>query len=251
MTASAILATVALGAAIGGVGGLFGIGGGLIAIPVLGLVWGFDQQIAQGTALVMVVPNVFLGWWRYRRRVGVDLRTALVLAATATAATHVAARFATGLDPFVLRLGFAGFLAAIALLVGARLLFGEAHGRAWAALGWGWTSAIGIIGGLTSGFFGVGGAIVAPPLLTGFFGLSQAAAQGLALALVAPSTVAALATYAAAGAVHWRVGIPLAIGGIASISAGVSLAYRLPDRVLQLLFCGLLLATAALLTRHR
>mgnify|MGYP002041225292 CR=1 FL=1 len=45
-----------LGAALGTVGGLFGIGGGLIAIPVLGVLFGLDQQIAQGTALVMVVP---------------------------------------------------------------------------------------------------------------------------------------------------------------------------------------------------
>ena len=43
-----------LGAALGTVGGLFGIGGGLIAIPVLGVLFGLDQQIAQGTALVMV-----------------------------------------------------------------------------------------------------------------------------------------------------------------------------------------------------
>ena len=48
---------LALGAALGTVGGLFGIGGGLIAIPVLGVLFGLDQQIAQGTALVMVVPK--------------------------------------------------------------------------------------------------------------------------------------------------------------------------------------------------
>jgi uncharacterized protein len=71
------LATLALGAVIGGVGGLFGIGGGLIAIPVLGLAYGMDQQIAQGTALVMVVPAVILAFWKYRRRVAVDSRIAL------------------------------------------------------------------------------------------------------------------------------------------------------------------------------
>ena len=48
------------GAALGTLGGIFGIGGGLIAIPLLGVWFGLDQQIAQGTALVMVVPNVML-----------------------------------------------------------------------------------------------------------------------------------------------------------------------------------------------
>ena len=114
-------------------------------------------------------------------------------------------------------------------------------------LAWGWTAAVGLFGGVVSGFFGVGGAFVAPPLLTAFFGVRQVEAQGLALALVSPSVVVALFTYAAAGQVEWFVGIPLALGGTAAISAGVALARRLPERRLRLGFCGLLLITAMLL----
>jgi uncharacterized membrane protein YfcA len=250
LTLQTILATVALGALVGGVGGMFGIGGGLIAIPTLGLVYGFDQQTAQGTTLVSVVPNVFLGLWHYRRRVGIDARTALILAVTAAAATHLAARFATGFDPTRLRLAFAGFLAAIAAYAGYRLLAGPPRAAARAALNAGWAALIGVLGGAVSGLFGVGGAFVAPPLLTSFFGLSQAAAQGLGLALVAPSAVTALYTYAAAGQVDWAAGLPLALGGLSTISAGVALAHHLPERTLRLLFCGLLLATAGLLVWH-
>jgi uncharacterized membrane protein YfcA len=39
-----ILGTFALGVLLGGLGGLFGIGGGLIAIPVLGMSYGMDQH---------------------------------------------------------------------------------------------------------------------------------------------------------------------------------------------------------------
>ncbi|KWS43416.1 hypothetical protein AL058_25715 [Pseudomonas savastanoi pv. nerii] len=49
---------VLLGAAMGTLGGLFGIGGGLVAIPALGVLFGLDQQLAQGTALLMVLPRV-------------------------------------------------------------------------------------------------------------------------------------------------------------------------------------------------
>ena len=80
--------------------------------------------------------------------------------------------------------------------------------------------------------------------------MSQAAAQGLALALIAPSTVIALAQYAAAREVNWTAGIPLGIGGLLTISAGVAIAHRLPERALRLLFCGLLVATAAMLVEH-
>jgi len=72
-------------------------------------------------------------------------------------------------------------------------------------------------------------------------------AQGLALALVSPSALLALLAYAEAGQVDWLVGLPLALGGIASISAGVAFASRLPERRMRLAFCGLLLITAMLL----
>jgi uncharacterized membrane protein YfcA len=116
---------------------------------------------------------------------------------------------------------------------------------------WAWTSIVGVIGGAFSGFFGVGGAFVAPPLLTTFFGLRQLEAQGLGLALVSPSALLALLAYVGAGQVDWLVGLPLAIGGIAAISGGVTFASRLPERRMRLAFCGLLLITAVLLAMRK
>jgi len=80
--------------------------------------------------------------------------------------------------------------------------------------------------------------------------LRQVEAQGLALALVCPCTLVALLTYARAGEVDWGLGIPLAIGGIAAIPAGIAVAYRFPERGLRLGFCVLLLVTAVLLALH-
>ena len=70
--AAQLVVFLVLGGVIGGLGGLFGIGGGLIAIPVLGVVFGLNQQHAQGTALVMVSPTVLVGLWHYARRPGFD-----------------------------------------------------------------------------------------------------------------------------------------------------------------------------------
>ena len=61
-------------------GGLFGVGGGFLVIPLLGFFYGMDQQTAQGTVLIMVVPNVVWAFSRYRRRFGVDLRMAATIA---------------------------------------------------------------------------------------------------------------------------------------------------------------------------
>ena len=245
-----ILATTALGGAAGFFGGLFGVGGGAIAIPLLGLLYHLDQQTAQGTTLVMVVPNVLLGFWRYRRRVGIDLRIAGALAISAMASTYPAARFATALDPRGLRLAFAAFLVILAAIIAYRTRRGFSRQPDREPLAWGWSVPLGIVGGIVSGLFGVGGALIVPPALTAFFGVRQVEGQGLGLALVAPGSVIALVAYAGAGQVDWRLGIPLAVGGVVAISAGVAFAHSLPERRLRFAFCGLLVVIAALLALH-
>ena len=99
---------IALGAALGTMGGLFGIGGGLIAIPALGVLFGLDQQLAQGTALVMVVPNVLLALWRYHQRNRIELRHALPLALCSLLFAWLGSIWAVGIDAQSMRLGFVG-----------------------------------------------------------------------------------------------------------------------------------------------
>ena len=48
------------GCLIGFMGGVLGIGGGMIAIPALVLLMGMSQQLAQGTALIMVLPTIMI-----------------------------------------------------------------------------------------------------------------------------------------------------------------------------------------------
>ena len=94
------------------------------------------------------------------------------------------------------------------------------------------------------GLLGIGGGLVATPIFTGWFGLRQTVAQSFSLALVAPSSVVALATYAGAHRVDWSVGLPLAVSGLVTVSAGVALAHRLPEQRLRAAFAWMILATA-------
>jgi hypothetical protein len=239
------LGEILLGAALGFLGGLFGIGGGVLAIPALGVFFGFSQQMAQGTAMVTVVPNVYLALWLYRRRQAVSLRLGLATGFASIVFTYLAARVAIGTDSHVLRRCFAGFVACVAayLVWKAWVPALPAAGRP-ALIPRKWLPSLGAITGIVGGLFGVGGGILTPPLMTGLFGMKQLEAQGWTLALVAPGATAALLTYGYEGEVHWRTGILLAVGGFAAISSGVALAHKLPERLLRGAF-GVFLGFAA------
>lgn len=233
-----------LGVALGFVGGLLGIGGGLIGIPMLGLFFGYSEQLAQGTALVMIVPNVLLGLWNYLRKIGLDLRLAVTLAVTAVPFTYGAAHFATTLPSKPLRIAFGFFILYIALQMAYRVIVHRPQSTR-PPLPWPFGAIVGAIGGALSGLFSVGGAVFAVPMMSTFFGLSQVAAQGMGLALVAPGTVVSILTFAHAGDVRWIPGVALALGGLFSVPQGVNVAKRLPERVLRGLFVLLMLASSA------
>jgi len=238
-----LVAMLGLGAALGFLGGLFGIGGGIIVIPLLVLGFGMDQAVAQGTALVMMVPNLLIAWYRYNQRQPVAWRTALQTGALACLSTWLVAQVATRLAPDVMRTVFAVFL----LLLSLRMLVQSRIGaspkepvqRSLRLM-----PLVGIAGGSSMGLLGVGGGLVATPLFTGWFGQKQTVAQSLSLALVAPSSIIALLTYSHAGRVDWSLGLPLAVGGLFTVSAGVALALRLPERRMRAAFAWMLLCTA-------
>jgi len=235
------------GAAMGTLGGLFGIGGGLVAIPLLGVFVGLDQQIAQGTALVMVVPNVVLALRKYHQRNRIELRHALPLAVMGFIFAWLGSIWAVGIDAQAMRIGFVAFLVALSVYNVARMFIASAPPSAELKQPWPWLGVLGAASGTMGGLFGVGGAVVATPVLTSVFGTTQVVAQGLSLALALPSTGVTLVTYGVHHQVDWHVGIPLAIGGLLSITWGVKAAHALPERTLRGLFCGFLVVCAVML----
>jgi uncharacterized membrane protein YfcA len=216
------------GVALGTLGGIFGIGGGLIAIPLLGVLCGLDQQIAQGTALVMVVPNVMLALWRYHQRNRIELRHALPLASMGFCFAWIGSIWAVGIDAQTMRSVLSRFLSRYRPTTWCACS-APAHRPPQMRYSWPWLGVLGAASGTMGGLFGVGGAVVATPVLTSLFGTTQVVAQGLSLALALPSTGVTLVTYAVHDQVNWMIGLPLAIGGLASISWGVKIAHAMPE----------------------
>ena len=238
-----LLEMLGLGAALGFLGGLFGIGGGIIVIPLLVLGFGLDQAVAQGTALVMMVPNLLIGWWRYHQRHPVALKTALQIGVLACTTTWLVAHLATRLPSDLMRTVFSLFLLGVALRM-LRPTPANPGATPKPPRDMRYMPLVGVLGGSCMGLLGVGGGLVATPVCTGWCGQRQTVAQSLSLALVAPSSIIALLTYSGAHRVDWALGLPLAAGGLFTVSAGVALAHRLPERRMRLAFACMVLCTA-------
>jgi len=242
------------GAAIGFLGGVLGIGGGMIAIPSLALLLGMSQQLAQGTALIMVLPTIMVAVRKYHQHARFDLRAAGAGALGAVASTWVGARLALGIPSRDLRLGFALFLFLVAIFY-VYQTFGrrrpgpapQESARPAPRFTPPRAAMLGVVCGILGGFFGVGGAVLAVPVITSVFRLPQTTAQALALSMIIPGSTIALLTYTWAGQADWHVGVPLALGSLACVPLGVRLAHRLPERRLRAAFAVLLFATVALL----
>ncbi|QEY57865.1 sulfite exporter TauE/SafE family protein [Pseudomonas sp. C27(2019)] len=237
---------IVIGGLLGVFGGLLGIGGGLFAIPTLSLLYGMDQQLAQGTALAMVVPNIVLGIYKYHQRNKINWKTGALLGLCAFALSWFGALVAIDLDHRTMRKIFIGFLIFIAIWTVLQMLAKRASSNLQ-QLPWPYFAGLGSISGFFGGLFGIGSAVIATPVLTMFFGASQVIAQGLSLAIAVPTTVATLVTYSVHGQVDWSTGFAMAIGGVLTISYGVRAAHSLPQHRLKIIFSVFVLISAALL----
>ena len=95
---------VALVGLAGGVlAGLFGVGGGILFVPVLALGLGLTQLHAEASSLLAIIPTAIVGSWRQMRYGNVDLRAAAVIGVAAVFGVQGGVLIAESLPEHVLR----------------------------------------------------------------------------------------------------------------------------------------------------
>jgi len=95
--------------------GLFGIGGAIISVPLLGSVFAFGDAIAKGTALLVSIPTSLTGTLGNRHGDNpVDIRAGLILGVAAAATSVPSVYLAVALPSAVSSTTFAALLVAIA-----------------------------------------------------------------------------------------------------------------------------------------
>lgn len=258
MTIWVLLTLVGSGLAIGFLSGLVGIGGGVLIVPLLYFVYGHvgwsglrlaqDLQVvvAHATSLFVIVPTSALGVWTYHRAGAVAWRAALPIAASSVVAALVGSQIAPLIPAPLLKLGFGLLL----LVSGARLIRGGTPagsprgGRPHLFV----AAVSGLVVGLLSALLGVGGGVVAIPILVYFVGLPLQKVAATSMAIIVFTATAAVAGYAVAGAgepglppgsvgyVHLLAGLPILAGALAAVSLGARVNQKLDTGRLRLIF---------------
>ena len=113
---------IVLGVVTGVIAGLIGVGGGVIVVPALMLLFGTSDLIAKGTSLLMMIPTAISGTIANVRHRNVDLSAALTIGLAAAATTALGAWLATVVDPQLGNILFAGFLTVIAVQMALKAL---------------------------------------------------------------------------------------------------------------------------------
>jgi len=230
------------GLAAGALGGLMGVGGGIILIPLLVHGLGMGQHEAQGTSLAFVTVTALVAAAFYFNQGSMDLELALYLALGAVAGVLLGASLARKMTARRLgqALGVLMILTAVRLLVAVPSHAGPLspwHPAANVALGCGV--------GLLAGLLGVGGGTILVPILVLGERYPQHIAQGVSLLMILPTGIVGALSHARHGHLARPILPALMAGGALGALLGAVLAHRIEASALSRLFALFLLLVAA------
>ncbi len=265
------LALLLLGVAAGILSGMFGIGGGVVIVPVLTLLFAFGQKEATGTSLaVLLFPVSFFAVLAYHRKKLLSIPVAALIATGLIVGALGGAQIALALPDTALKQLYGVFL----IYVGWR--FAEPR-KVWAArqaeskteknnftaesaesaeknkvkaekskvktesaeiqMAWYLMLGVGLIAGIASGLFGIGGGLVIVPILVGLLHYDQKRAVGTSLAaLLPPVGLGAVLSYYDAGKIDIPTAGLIAIGLIFGAFAGAKIALGLPSSTIKRMY---------------
>jgi uncharacterized membrane protein YfcA len=255
---------------IGIVASMTGVGGGIFIGPLLTSLFGFIPQHAVGTSLATIVFTAIASSYSYAKQGRIFYRTGLLLAITTVPGAYAGAYLTTVISPALLGLIFGGFL----FLMSLRMII-ERPGKA----GSGQPAAnldsrsarpgsriqppritdaelvrstrkvvlgvsLSFLGGLASGFLGIGGGILGVPILSLGMGLPIHYATATSMFTMIWTSLAGVAKHALAHHVHPHYAVLLAMGTIFGAQVGAGFSRRVSGSALRRIFGLILLAVS-------
>ncbi|HEV8023878.1 MAG TPA: sulfite exporter TauE/SafE family protein [Candidatus Nanopelagicales bacterium] len=238
-----------IGFGAGAFSGAFGVGGGIIVVPLLVLLLHFTQKRAQATSLVMVVLAALAGALTYALADQVAWLPGLFILAGGLAGSWLGSNLVQRTSDVRLQIGFGLVLIAVAIrLLWPQSTIGGAIPDLTAVVAVGYL--VGGVGmGVLSALFGIGGGIILIPILVTFFDFPQQLAAGTSLAVMAPIALMGAWRQSRDGATDWPTGLRFGIAAAPGSVLGAAIAVSVSGLLVQALFAVVLIAVGLRMIR--
>lgn len=268
-----------LGLAVGVVGGMFGIGGGFLLIPLLNVLFGVPLDIAVGTGLCQMIGTAVAAFRRHRRLRQGEVKVDWIMLAGALLGVNAGARVMETLSARgdlivwghpIPAVKFWLFILYAVLLTGvAAWMLYDASARSAAAppqpgpltrlrlppytllpnsgqrVSVLMLAYLGLVLGFLAGLVGLGGGIILMPVLMYGIGMRMRQAAGTGIVLLLFTAGFGTLTHAGLGHVHLGLAMTLLAGSTLGAPLGATLTSRLDVHRLRGIFAFLILLAAA------
>ncbi len=234
---------------IGLLSSLLGVGGGIFMVPLLALARYVPTiQQASGTSMAGVVFTSISSTIAYALRHVINFRIGLILMPTAIFGAWCGARLTASISGKWLFIGFGILLLyPVSMMIQGKQpkdialsLHGKTSGFKLYIAG----ALIGLVAGMASGLFGIGGGTVMVPALAVFLGLDIVTAVATSLFVMVPSATIGAYQHWIQGNLHPELALPLILGLVIGAQIGPRLSSLIPKKRLRQLF-GVVLLYAA------
>lgn len=242
-TRDRILRLAGIGLVVGFFSGLFGVGGGIVLVPLLIVVIGFAQRRASGTSLAAVLPTAIAGMIAYAAHGSVDWVAGGLMAAGAIGGSLLGTWLLHRVHQTVLRWIFVAFLVLVAIrmffLIPDRSVLLEF--TPWVIVG---LVVLGLVTGLLSGLLGVGGGVFVVPMLMLVFGVGDIVAKGTSLLMMIPTAITGTIANVRRGHSDLKAAAIIGCLSVPASIGGAALAWAVPPALGSILFALLLVYCA-------
>jgi uncharacterized membrane protein YfcA len=238
----AAIGVIALVGTLAGVfSGLFGVGGGIVMVPLLITLRGMDERRATSTSLGAIVVIAAAGVAAQVPYGTVHPAQSLLLGVPAMLGAAAGTALQQRLSLRAVALCFGVLLVAVAVSLVVVPTTADASGRPLTAVLVLVALVLGYAAGVLSGLLGVGGGLVFVPALVYALGLGHVAAEATSLLAILPSSALGAWRQHRYGNLEARTALLLGALAVPGAYAGVALANALPVHLLKLGFAVLLL----------